>query len=126
VIVGVGNDVLEVSRMRRELARPGRGFRDEVFTASEIAYCESKRYPARHFAARFAAKEACLKALRTGADRKWATWREVEVARGPRGEPELVLHGHVKRLAGHRRVRRVLVSLSHTPSVAMASVVLET
>ncbi len=124
MIVGVGNDVLEVSRMRRELAR-GHGFRDEVFTASEIAYCESRRYPARHFAARFAAKEALLKALRTGADHRWSTWREVEVAHGARGEPELVLHGHVKRLAGRRRVKRVMVSLSHTASVAMASVVLE-
>ena len=126
MIVGVGNDVLEVSRIRRELAREGRGFRDEVFTPREIAYCESKRYPARHFAARFAAKEACLKALRTGVDNSWSAWREVEVARGPRGEPELVLTGQVKRLAGRRRVRRVLVSLSHTSSVAMASVVLET
>lgn len=110
--------------MRRELARAGGGIRDRVFTPAEIAYCQSKRYPPRHYAARFAAKEAVLKALRTGAG-EWSCWREVEVANGPRGEPELILHGGVKRLAGRRRVRRMLVSLSHTAQVAIASVILE-
>ena len=123
MIVGVGSDVVEVARMRRELGRPGRGFRDAVFTAAEIAYCDGKRYPARHFAARFAAKEACLKALGTGL--RGNSWREVEVANGPDGEPRLVLRGNVKRSAGRRRVKRALVSLSHTERVAMAFVVLE-
>lgn len=124
MIVGVGSDVLDVSRMRRELARPGQGFRDDVFTPREIAYCQSQRYPARHYAARFAAKEALFKALRDGAN-PTAAWREAEVIRGASGEPSFALHGALRRLATRRRIKRVLVSLSHTATIAMASVVLE-
>ena len=124
MVVGVGSDVLDVARMRRELARPGHGFRDDVFTPREIAYCQSQRYPARHYAARFAAKEALFKALRDGANPA-AAWREAEVIRGESGAPSLALHGSLGRLARRRRIKRVLVSLSHTATVAMASVVLE-
>jgi holo-[acyl-carrier protein] synthase len=124
MVVGVGNDILEISRMRREVAHGAGGFRDQVFTPAEIAYCESQRYPERHYAARFAAKEALFKALQVGAA-QGSAWREVEVTNGRRGEPALVLHGGVKRLAGRRGVRRMFVSLSHTPRVATASVILE-
>ena len=124
MLVGIGNDLLEVARMRRELARAGGGFRDDVFTVAEIAYCEARRHPARHFAARFAAKEAFLKALGTGVG-SWPVWREIEVVNGPHGEPGLVLSGGARRLAGRRKVRRALLSMSHTGTMAMASVVLE-
>ena len=124
-LAGIGCDVVEVDRLRRELARPDGGFRDDVFTPSEIAYCAGKRWPERHFAARFAAKEALLKALGTGA-RRWSAWREVEVVRDGAGAPSLTLHGRVHRRSADLGVRRVRVSLAHTATVAMASVVLET
>ena len=124
MIVGVGTDVLEVLRMTRELRRPGGGFVDDVFTPAETKYCASQRYPARHYAARFAAKEAAFKALGAGlAD--GLRWRDVEVGGRPEGAPYLILRGRAKRLARERRVQRILVSLAHTARVATACVVLE-
>jgi len=124
MIVGVGNDILEVARMKRELGRAGGGLKRDVFTPAEIAYCEGKRYPARHFAARFAAKEALFKALGAGAARGLA-WREVEVSHGPAGEPRLLLHGSVRKVADELGVRRAFISLSHTAGLAAAYCVLE-
>lgn len=123
MILGIGTDLLDVSRMARELGGEDRGFLDAVFTPSEIAYCESQRYPARHFAARFAAKEALFKALSGEGPPDF--WRDVEVARDGDAPPRLVLHGRMKEAADRRGVRSVLVSLSHTAGVAAASVVLE-
>ena len=124
MIVGVGTDLLDVARMARELAREGAGFRDDVFTPAEVAYCESKAHPARHLAARFAAKEACWKAL-GGAGPEGLSLREVEVLRPAEGPPGLVLTGRAKAIADALGVTRALVSLAHTPTLASASVVLE-
>lgn len=123
MILGIGTDLLDVARMARELREDGAGFRDAVFTPSEIAYCEAKRDPARHFAARFAAKEALFKALGGGASSDF--WHEVEVERTGDEPPRLVLHGRAKEAAGRLGVKSVLVSLSHTGSLATASVVLQ-
>jgi holo-[acyl-carrier protein] synthase len=117
--LGVGIDLCDVARMERELAREDGGFRDEVFSAAEIAYCEAMHRPALHYAARFAAKEAVFKAL-TAAGVPGATWRDVEIARGPAGEPRVVLHGAVGRAAQERGVGAVAVSLSHTRELAAA------
>jgi len=122
VILGFGVDLCEVERMERELGKEGAGFRDEVFTAAEIAYCEGKRYPAQHFAARFAAKEAVSKAL-AAAGISGAAWRGVEVAKTARGGPVVVLHGDVKLQAQERGIDEVLISLSHTDKLAMACAV---
>ncbi len=123
MVVGIGTDILGVARMERELGRPQGGFRDGVFTPAEIADCERNPSPARHYAVRFAAKEALFKALRTG----WSgglSWTEAEVrTRG--GSPELVLHGAVKELAGRMQVARVFLSWAHTGQLAVACVVLE-
>jgi holo-[acyl-carrier protein] synthase len=122
--LGVGIDLCDIARMERELAREGGGFRDEVFSPAEIAYCEAMRLPALHYAARFAAKEAVFKAL-TAAGVSGATWRDVEIARGPSGEPRVVLHGAVGLAAHQRGVERVAVSLTHTRELAAACAAVE-
>ncbi len=122
MILGIGTDLLDVGRMARELETGGAGFRDDVFTPAEIAYCEARRHPARHFAARFAAKEALFKAL-PGAPAGF--WRDVEVARDGDAAPRLVLTGRVREAADRLGVASAFVSLTHTDAVAAASVVLE-
>ena len=124
MILGVGNDILEVGRIQRELDQPGPSFRDRLFSPDEIAYCEAKRYPAQHYAARFAAKEAFLKALNTGL-RDGLSWTDMEVRNGAAGAPELILSGEALVLARQRGIEKTFLSLSHTSSLAMASVVLE-
>ncbi len=123
MIVGIGTDLLDVGRMARELAREGAGFRDDVFTRPEIEYCEAKAHPPQHFAVRFAAKEACWKALGAPAGR--VSLRDVEVERPETGPPRLVMTGKARETAERLGVRRALVSLSHTATLASATVLLE-
>ncbi len=123
MIVGIGTDALEVARVRRDLRREDDVLR-AAFTPREIEYCERMRHPARHYAARFAAKEAFVKALGTGFG-AGIGWRDVEVRHDAAGAPALVLHGAARRMAARRRVTRVWVSLSHTASLATATVVIE-
>jgi holo-[acyl-carrier protein] synthase len=124
MIVGVGHDVFQVARMEAELRTQGTHLRDALFTPAEVAYCEAKRYPAQHFAARFAAKEAFFKAL--GTDPVGGQpWREVEIRNEPSGRPCILLHGPTHDLACERHVGAVLLSLSHTAELAAATVLLE-
>jgi holo-[acyl-carrier protein] synthase len=122
--LGVGIDLCDIARMERELARAGGGFRDQVFSPAEIAYCEAMHRPALHYAARFAAKEAVFKAL-SAAGVVGATWRDVEIERGPTGEPRVVLHGAIGLAARERGVGAVAVSLSHTGELAAACAAVE-
>jgi holo-[acyl-carrier protein] synthase len=123
MILGIGTDLFDVERMAKELEEDGPQFLERIFTPSEIAYCEAKRYPARHFAVRFAAKEALFKALATPASVDF--WHEVEVERGGDAPPRLRLHGRAKEAADRLGVTDILLSLSHTDSLAAASVVLQ-
>jgi holo-[acyl-carrier protein] synthase len=116
MVVGCGIDLVEIARVRDERERDRAGFEESLFTANEIAACASRRDPARHYAACFAAKEAFLKAAGSGAPDAGA-WRAIELVRGARGEPGLRVHG-----AAADRAR---VALSVGAEWAVAAVVLE-
>ncbi len=122
-IIGVGIDLLEVARMRRDL-EDKEGLRERLFTFREIEYCRTKRYPAQHFAARFCAKEAALKALGTGY-REGLSWQEIEIEQETTGKPRVRLSGKVKKLAEELGVRSIFISLSHTREFAIAQVMLQ-
>lgn len=119
MIVGVGTDVVEIDRFAAALARRPR-LAERCFTPAEAAYCQSRKFPAQHFAARFAAKEAVGKALGIGMTR----WREVEVVRG-RGAPSIALHGHYAERGRRLGVERIHVSLTHGRDSAIAFAVAE-
>ena len=124
MIVGIGIDIIEVARIREVLLRTPR-FRERVFTAAERAYCESRgALAAQHYAARFAAKEATLKALHTGW-RGGISWQDVEVASHESGAPYLILHGPVLELFNSSGATATHLSLSHTTEHAIAQVTLE-
>ena len=124
MLVGLGTDLAEISRVARSIERFGERFLARVFTPAEIAYCRSKKNFAESFAARFAAKEAAAKALGTGIS-QGVGWLEFEVLRAPSGRPSLILHGRAAELAGRLRVTSIAVSLTHSRDTAMAVVVLE-
>jgi holo-[acyl-carrier protein] synthase len=123
MVVGIGVDLFEVARMTRELRGRDPGLREELFTPAEIACGEATRDPMRHYAARFAAKEAVYKALAPppGAG---GSWRDVEV-RGRGRAVEVRLHGAIAARAEALGVRGVRLSLSLTRGLAMATVVLD-
>lgn len=123
-VLGVGVDIVENARIEHSLERFGDRFLHRVFTAGEIEYCQSMKYPARHFAARFAAKEAVSKAFGTGIGRAMG-WRDIDVHRHDSGQPFVVLERGAKELAAQRGVAAIWISLSHTDHHAAAMIVLE-
>lgn len=124
MIVAIGIDIIEVARIREVLQRTPR-FGERVFTPSERAYCEGRgAVAAQHYAARFAAKEAALKALQTGW-RGGISWQDVEIAAHDSGAPYLILHGLVKDLFDSSGATAAHLSISHTSEHAIAQVVLE-
>jgi len=124
LIVGTGVDLAEVARIRASVERYGARFVQRVFTAKEIGYVERKANKYERFAARFAAKEAGIKALGTGWSRG-VTWKDFEVANLPSGRPTLVLHGVAAGIATELGVKTVQLSLTHTSELALAWVLLE-
>ncbi|HEX2658016.1 MAG TPA: holo-ACP synthase [Polyangia bacterium] len=122
MIIGVGLDIVPIERMAATLARHGLRIEGRLFTEAERAYCTARGSPAQHFAARFAAKEALLKAL--GAP-PGLRWREMEVVAGANGAPALRLDGEAARAAAARGVATMHVSLTHAGGMAAAVVVLE-
>jgi holo-[acyl-carrier protein] synthase len=124
MILGTGIDLCEVSRMQAKVQASADDFIARVFLPGEIAYCGSKRNPAEHYAARFAAKEAVVKALAdTGGQGSF--WLDIEISHEQNGRPVVRLHGRARELAGALGVRRVFVSLTHIREMAAATVVLE-
>lgn len=124
-VIGIGVDLVECERIQHSLDRFGDRFLRRVFTDGEVEYSNSMKFPARHLAARFAAKEAVSKAFGTGIG-KAIGWRDIDVRKKPSGEPYLVLSGHADELAKERGVKTASITLSHTDHHAMAMIVLET
>jgi holo-[acyl-carrier protein] synthase len=124
MIVGTGIDIAEVDRIAASIERFGRRFTERVFTDEEVRYCESRANKAERYAARFAAKEAGMKAIGTGWSRG-VRWQDIEVQRLPGGRPTVVFHGRAGELFAKLGAARVHLSLTHTQGMAMAVVVLE-
>ena len=124
MIVGTGIDIVEVPRVAAAIERFGQRFLRRIFTEAEISYCESKANRVERYAARFAAKEAGMKAIGTGW-RHGVTWRDLEVKRQPGGRPTLAFSGRAAELAARLGMARVSLSLSHTAAEAIAQVILE-
>ena len=124
MIVGTGIDVAEVPRIRSSIERFGDKFVRRIFTAGEIAYVERKANRFERYAARFAAKEAGMKAIGTG----WkhgVTWQDFEVTNLPSGKPTLRFHGVAAKIVDRLKVRNVSLSLTHTAEIGVAHVILE-
>jgi len=124
MIVGTGIDLVEIDRIKRSVERFGERFLDRIYTAAEKAYCLRKKNAAESLAARFAAKEAGAKALGTGISRG-VNWLEIEVVREPSGRPAIAFHGRALERAKRLGTRSAALSLTHTGTLAMASVILE-
>ena len=124
MIVGSGVDLTEVDRIRRSIERYGERFLARIFTPAERAYVEPKKNRFERYAARFAAKEAAMKAIGTGW-KKGVTWQDFEVTNLPSGKPALRLSGAAAALAEKIGVKTVALSISHTENLAIAEVILE-
>jgi holo-[acyl-carrier protein] synthase len=123
LILGIGVDLVKVERMEQALAR-GERLRRRLFTEGEIAYCERHKQPALHFAARFAAKEAGMKAIGTG----WSQgvgWKDFEVKLDPRGRPHMLMSGKAAEIAMSMGATHTVVSLAHDGGFSIAVVALE-
>jgi holo-[acyl-carrier protein] synthase len=124
MIVGTGVDITEVKRIQAAVERFGQRFLKRVFTPAELRYCMAKPNASERLAARFAAKEAGMKAIGTGL-RHGVTWQDVEVVRFPRQRPELQFHGKAAEFAARLGCKCTHLSLSHTKEQAIAHVILE-
>jgi holo-[acyl-carrier protein] synthase len=119
MIKGVGVDIVDVARIEAAIARHGRRFLERVFTDGEVRYCSSRPRSVQHFAARFAAKEAVFKMLRSG----WSggiTWTDVEVVSNSSRIPEIRLHGEARAAAKRAALGEIHISISHTSATAIA------
>jgi holo-[acyl-carrier protein] synthase len=124
MIVGSGIDIAEVPRIRHAIERFGDRFLRRIFSEGEIRYCESKANRVERYAARFAAKEAAMKALGTGWNHG-VRWRDCEVVRMPGGRPAMTFHGRAAEFAAKLGTKNTALSLSHTAEQAIAQVILE-
>ena len=124
MVYGIGIDLVRVKRVEDALRRWGERFREKIFTAGEIDYCLRKRNPAPNFAARFAAKEAFVKALGIGI-RRGVHWKDIEVQRGPLGKPVLKLGGRALEICQREKIEGIFLSLTHDHEYSSAMVVLE-
>ncbi len=118
-ILGIGADITECLRIARMIERHGELFINRVYTADEIHYCQSRRQATQHFAARWAAKEAVLKALGIG-KRRGMAWTDIEIRRAPSGKPAVAVRGAIKDFVERLDVAEVLVSIAYCRTHATA------
>lgn len=119
VLIGLGTDIIEVERIRGVMERQGERFLHRVFTDEERAYCDGKAHPHKHYAARFAAKEAISKGFSTGIGAELG-WRSISIHHGERQQPLVRLDAQAEALLRHVGATHVHITLSHTETVAMA------
>jgi holo-[acyl-carrier protein] synthase len=124
MILGIGSDIVKVARIEKLLSQAGNRFCERIFSPKEISYAETRARPELHFAARFAAKEAFVKALGCGF-RDGLEWRDIEVINNNLGRPELKLHGQAQKFCQKLEITNTWLSLSHEQEFALAFVVLE-
>jgi holo-[acyl-carrier protein] synthase len=124
MIVGTGIDIAEVPRIAQSIVRFGDRFLRRVFTEGEIRYCDAKANRTERYAARFAAKEAAMKAIGTGWNHGVA-WRDIEVVRMPGGRPTIQFHGKAAEFAARLGAAHISLSLTHSKEYAIAQVILE-
>lgn len=123
MIAGTGVDIVEVFRMRDAIGKWGDNFLKKIFTDTEIRYSSSKRFSCQHYAARFAAKEAVVKAF--GEPRKFPLkWTEIEVLNDDEGKPLIKFHDDALKLKKKKKIDDVIVSMSHSKNYAIANVIL--
>lgn len=123
-IIGIGTDITECLRIANMIERHGELFICRVYTNGEIAYCSTRKAATQHYAGRWAAKEAVLKALGTGW-RRGISWRDVEVGNLPSGAPTITLHAGARDVADSLGIRRMHISISHARSHAIAYAIAE-
>ena len=122
MIVGLGTDIVEVSRIEKMIERHGDSFVNRIFTCGEIAYCRQRKFSAEPFAGRWAAKEAVMKALGTGFI-QGTHFQEIEIVTEPSGRPRVLLHGSTAELAKQLGIDELLVTMSHCREYATATAI---
>ncbi len=123
MIIGTGIDIVEISRVKNASLKWKNNFLKRIFTDKEIAYSSERTYSYQHLAARFAAKEAVLKAF-GDSWKKRAEWTDIEIWNEKSGKPIVQLHGHIKKVKDKMKVDDIIISLSHTRTYAVASAIL--
>ncbi|MBT3209318.1 MAG: holo-ACP synthase [Bacteroidetes bacterium] len=124
MILGIGTDIIEVERFKKQIEKVD-GLLEKLFTENEIRYCQSKKFPEQHLAARFAAKESFFKAIGTG-------WRyglqhnEIEITNDELGKPNIKITGKSKEICEKYNIKNINVSLSHLKEIVNAVVIIET
>jgi holo-[acyl-carrier protein] synthase len=118
-VIGIGTDIVECLRIAQMIERHGELFITRVYTDHEIEYCQTRKQSTQHFAGRWAAKEAVLKALGTGW-RRGISWRDVEIRNDPSGKPTVALRGGARDVVEELKISKMLISISHCRSHATA------
>ena len=123
MIKGIGTDIVEIKTIEKSILQSKR-FKERVYTNNEIEYCEKKPNKFQHYAARFAAKEAVMKALGTGWD-QGIQWKHIEVLNEPNGKPIILIRDKAKELTNKNEINDIYISLSHCENYATAFVVIQ-
>ena len=119
----IGVDIVEIKRLEGVSKKWGKPFLKKIYTTRELAYSQSKHYPAQHLAARFAAKEAIFKALGE-VTRNFVGWKNIEILNDNFGKPSVYWHGPAEKIRVKKKIKSALVSLSHTENYAVATAML--